>query len=79
GMILVCGPTGSGKSTTLYTTLDTVARPVLATRTKRACEGSREGLMRSAPVRVACDAQPAAHRGRRSHGGKEWRHRYRAI
>jgi len=27
GMIIVCGPTGSGKSTTLYTTLDTVARP----------------------------------------------------
>ena len=27
GMIVVCGPTGSGKSTTLYTTLDTVARP----------------------------------------------------
>ena len=27
GMILVCGPTGSGKSTTLYTTLDTVAKP----------------------------------------------------
>jgi len=26
GMILVCGPTGSGKSTTLYTTLDSVAR-----------------------------------------------------
>ncbi|MBK4348423.1 GspE/PulE family protein [Lacisediminihabitans changchengi] len=27
GMILVTGPTGSGKSTTLYTTLNTVARP----------------------------------------------------
>jgi len=27
GMILVTGPTGSGKSTTLYTTLHTVARP----------------------------------------------------
>ncbi|MET0590316.1 MAG: ATPase, T2SS/T4P/T4SS family [Naasia sp.] len=27
GMILVTGPTGSGKSTTLYTTLRTVARP----------------------------------------------------
>ena len=27
GMILVTGPTGSGKSTTLYTTLGTVARP----------------------------------------------------
>ena len=27
GMILVTGPTGSGKSTTLYTTLKTVARP----------------------------------------------------
>ncbi|CAN5305154.1 N/A [soil metagenome] len=27
GMILVTGPTGSGKSTTLYTTLQTVARP----------------------------------------------------
>lgn len=27
GMIIVCGPTGSGKSTTLYTTLDSVARP----------------------------------------------------
>ncbi len=27
GMILVTGPTGSGKSTTLYTTLATVARP----------------------------------------------------
>ena len=26
-MILVTGPTGSGKSTTLYTTLNTVARP----------------------------------------------------
>ena len=26
-MILVTGPTGSGKSTTLYTTLHTVARP----------------------------------------------------
>ena len=26
-MILVTGPTGSGKSTTLYTTLDAVARP----------------------------------------------------
>ncbi len=29
GMIVVCGPTGSGKSTTLYTTLDTVAKPEL--------------------------------------------------
>src|SRR5690606_33199135 len=27
GMILVTGPTGSGKSTTLYTTLHAVARP----------------------------------------------------
>jgi type IV pilus assembly protein PilB len=27
GMILVTGPTGSGKSTTLYTTLNTVAKP----------------------------------------------------
>jgi type IV pilus assembly protein PilB len=27
GMILVTGPTGSGKSTTLYTTLNTVSRP----------------------------------------------------
>ncbi|MCY7290016.1 MAG: GspE/PulE family protein, partial [Cryobacterium sp.] len=27
GMILVTGPTGSGKSTTLYTTLNSVARP----------------------------------------------------
>jgi type IV pilus assembly protein PilB len=27
GMILVTGPTGSGKSTTLYTTLQTVAKP----------------------------------------------------
>lgn len=27
GLIIVCGPTGSGKSTTLYTTLDSVARP----------------------------------------------------
>lgn len=29
GMILVCGPTGSGKSTTLYTTLNTVKTPEL--------------------------------------------------
>ncbi|MFS2029048.1 ATPase, T2SS/T4P/T4SS family, partial [Curtobacterium sp. CT11-45] len=27
GMILVTGPTGSGKSPTLYTTLNAVARP----------------------------------------------------
>ena len=29
GLILVCGPTGSGKSTTLYTTLNTVKKPEL--------------------------------------------------
>jgi len=32
GMILVTGPTGSGKSTTLYTTLHAVAKPEINVR-----------------------------------------------